>query len=377
MSKDYSSRLQEEQTRFNRDLDVHDLPAIFHYWSQRHLLPLLAPLGVSNPDQLFSKFLGESALRCAETSPKFLSLGAGNCDTEVRVAELLLQSGWGDFELHCVDFSTEMLGRGEALARQRGVERCIRTIPADLNTWKPQQDYCGIMANQSLHHMVELERIFDLVKASLRPRGLLVVSDVIGMNGHMRWPEALGIVQRYWQELPQGYRYNVQLRRHERRFRDWDCSVEGFEGIRAQDILPLLVERFHFEVFIGYGNVVCPFIDRSFGHHFDPERSWDRDFIDRVHATDESTIREGRLTPTQMMAVIGHAPVETPYFALGRTPEQSIRHASAADLLRQRWRGKWRDASIAISARLRAAVQRWAPEWLKQRLRRFVAACRA
>jgi hypothetical protein len=51
-----------------------------------------------------------------------------------------------------------------------------------------------------------------------------------------------------------------------------------FEGIRSQDILPLLLEYFHFEVFIPYGNVIDPFIDRTFGPNFDSSREWDRDF---------------------------------------------------------------------------------------------------
>jgi len=36
--------------------------------------------------------------------------------------------------------------------------------------------------------------------------------------------------------------------------RYWDCSKQGFEGIRAQDILPLLVKKFSFRSFLGFGN---------------------------------------------------------------------------------------------------------------------------
>jgi hypothetical protein len=85
---------------------------------------------------------------------------------------------------------------------------------------------------------------------------------------------------------------------------NWDCAVEGFEGIRAQDILPLLTERFGFTFFLAFGNVISPFVDRSFGHHFDPAREWDRHFIDRVHARDQTEIEAGTITPTHMMAVM-------------------------------------------------------------------------
>ncbi len=85
---------------------------------------------------------------------------------------------------------------------------------------------------------------------------------------------------------------------------DWDCSVEGFEGIRSQDILPLLLDRFHFEFFYAFANVIDPFIDRGFGPNFDPEAEWDRAFIDRAHACDESGISSGALKPTHMLAVL-------------------------------------------------------------------------
>ena len=100
----------------------------------------------------------------------------------------------------------------------------------------------------------------------------------------------------------------VQLRRTEQRFLDWDCSTSGFEGVRAQDILPLCVERFGFDLFIGFANVIDPFIDRGFGPNFDADAPWDRAFIDRVHARDEAEIRAGRVKPTHMFAVMTRGP---------------------------------------------------------------------
>lgn len=97
-------------------------------------------------------------------------------------------------------------------------------------------------------------------------------------------------------ELPAAYRYNVMLRRHEETYLDGDCSGEGFEGIRAQGILPRLRERFGFELFLGFANVIDAFIGRCFGPHFDPARTWDREFIDRVHAQDEAEILAGNIS---------------------------------------------------------------------------------
>jgi hypothetical protein len=170
-----------------------------------------------------------------------------------------------------------------------------------------------------------LKRLFDLVKRSLRPNAYFVVADIIGKNGHMRWPEALIEVNRFWQEMPSEYRYNRQLGRQEDVFDDWDCSKFGFEGIHAQDILPLLLERFHMHVFIAFANVVDVFVDRSFGHNFNAKGDWDRAFVDRLHAIDEEGLRSGRLTPTHLMAVMAAEASRNPFWSRGLNPYACVR----------------------------------------------------
>jgi len=59
-----------------------------------------------------------------------------------------------------------------------------------------------------------------------------------------------------WRELPDKYKFNHGMKRIEKTFPNTDYSVAGFEGIRAQDILPLLTRRFHFELFVGFANIV-------------------------------------------------------------------------------------------------------------------------
>jgi len=310
----YTKRLAEETAIFADQQEVHDLPAIFHYWSNRYLRPQLESFGFSNPDEFFVHYLtaAHAEARGANRPARFASLGCGNCDTEVRVASMLVARGIDTFTIDCVDINDTMLARGRQLAAEAGVSAQIDAARGDFNSWRPSTRYDAVLANQSLHHVVNLEGLFAAIDAALQPQGRFVTSDMIGRNGHMRWPEAMAIVHEYWRELPREYRWNVQLRRHEELLEDWDCSMSGFEGIRAQDILPLLLARFDFEFFIGYGNLVDPFIDRSFGPHFDAAAEWDRAFIDRVHARDEAEILAGRITPTHMMAVMRRRPYDGP-----------------------------------------------------------------
>ena len=50
---EYLQRVAAEKANY-RDVEVvHDLAPIFHYWSNKYLVPKLAPFGFNNPDEFF------------------------------------------------------------------------------------------------------------------------------------------------------------------------------------------------------------------------------------------------------------------------------------------------------------------------------------
>lgn len=322
----YQARIERERHHFDGCVDVHALPAIFHYWSNRYLRPKLEAFGFSHPDAFFALYAAR-CIRATDGPARLASLGSGNGDMEIRLAQALLADGCADFRIECIDVSEPMLARTVAAAAEAGVAERIVPRCLDVNRFALDGRYDAVIANQSLHHFLALEHIFDAVHRSLAPHGRFIVSDMIGRNGHLRWPEAHAIVDEFWEELPAAYRYHMQLRRHEPRFLDWDCSTDGFEGVRAQDILSLLVERFDFDLFVGFANVIDPFVDRGFGHHFGVDREWDRGFIDRVHARDEQEILARRITPTHIFAVMTAGAGEH-HFADGLAPREAVRDPS-------------------------------------------------
>jgi SAM-dependent methyltransferase len=288
---------------------------------------MMDAVGLASVTGLFADAFERAAGGRRSTGPaRFVSLGAGNCDAELELAGELVGRGCGDFVIECVDVNPTMLERGRAQAERDGLERHFTGVEADLNTWSPDGRYDGVLANQALHHVVELEHLYDAVAAALTPEGRFVTSDMIGRNGHQRWPEARRVVDEFWRELPPSYRFHNQLRRQEDEFLDWDCAQEGFEGVRSQDVLPLLLERFHFELFLGFANVIDVFVDRGFGPNFDADGEWDRSFIDRVHARDVEGLLSGELKPTHMMAVMRTTPGPEPALVWRNlTPESSVR----------------------------------------------------
>jgi len=326
---EYARRIEREIEYYLDDVDVHALPDIFHYWSNRYIRPMFEGVGTTHPEDLFVKYLLEAASASKRSSPRFVSIGAGNCDVECGLADQLVARGLDRFTFECIDINPHMLERGRAMATERGLHKRVLPIHGDFNDWAPEGQYDAILANQCLHHVQNLEGLFSAIERSLGEHGRFITSDMIGRNGHQRWPEAEKIVRAVWAELGDRYKYNHQFQELQLDFVNHDCASESFEGIRAQDILPLLVERFGFDVFIAFGNVVDPFIDRGFGHNFSVDSDHDRRLIDRLHEIDEAGFADGTLSPTHLVAVMRRKGLETdsPYLARGLAPAQAVRRS--------------------------------------------------
>ncbi len=320
----YKSRIQTELGAFT-GLDVQDLPPILGYWATKYVAPMLAPFGFTNAIEFFRTYMAALCRSAPDRTHGFLTIGAGACASEINVAEWLRENGIGNYRFECIDINPEPFERGRRSAMEKGLADHFVFETFDVNSWKPRRQYDVILAVQSLHHFVELELLFDKIHAALHPSGYFLTDDMIGRNGHQRWPEALKFVSELWRELPDKYKYNHSLKRFEPQYENWDCSVGGFEGIRSQDILPLLVERFHFDLFIAFGNVIDIFVDRAFGPNFDPGNEWDRAFIDRVHAIDMAEIESGRIQPTHLLAAMTTRPVEQTKMHKGLSPAFCIR----------------------------------------------------
>jgi SAM-dependent methyltransferase/isoprenylcysteine carboxyl methyltransferase (ICMT) family protein YpbQ len=319
----YASRLAQESARFDAEVDVHALPEIFHYWSNRYLKPLFEQFGIEGINDFFAKQI--AAANPDPSRPlRIVGIGSGDCAVELDVARRLLELGYSQLSLACTDVSAGALARGRDAVRGTPLEYRVQFLEHDVNRGLPPGEFDVAIANQSLHHVVELERLFDSVRERLAGGGRFLVSDVIGRNGHQRWPEARRLLEPFWAELPESHKYHGLLRRQENEFLDWDCSREGFEGIRAQDVLPQLLSRFHASFFLAWGNIIDVFIDRGFGHHYRAQEEWELRFIDRVQQADADAIAAGTISPTHLLASFQVAPCECVHLP-GMRPQDALR----------------------------------------------------
>lgn len=304
--RSYAQRAQAEISYFQGAKAPSPLPEAFHYWTNKYLRPEVAR--VYGATGVVAVYAQECAQAAAEAGiGRFLSIGSGRGDMEVELAQKLLSSGLKDFHIDCLEIAPQLCKEGQRLARQKAMESHVTFVQADLNTWKPEAEHCyaAVIANEILHHVVELEALFDNLLQALAPAGKLVTRDMIGRNGHRCWPEVRVIVDKLWSMLPPRCTFDQESQQFCETYPDRDCSSEGFEGIRAQDILPLLLERFHFEKFVAFGGIIERFTGRAFGQGLRIEEdAGDRALIDMLWLTNTFLIDSGQIKPTQLVATL-------------------------------------------------------------------------
>lgn len=322
----YQLKVLIEKAIFSRIEDIHNLPAIHDYWMQKHILPKLAKFGYQSTEDFFIVNIEKSLNRdFSNGKMEICSIGSGNCDFEIRLTQELLRRGYTNFNITCIDFNQKMLDRGIQAAKKNNIINYFEVANEDFNLWVPEKKYDCYIANMSLHHVLNLEGLFDNISSKMNKNSYILTFDIIGCNGHKRWPEALDIVNEYWKELPNKYKFNNMVNRLQEQYINYDCSNAGFEGIRSQDILHLLNEKFYFSDFFGFANIVEPFIDRSIGINFDPAREYDRNLIDEIHARDVREMEIGRIKPTHMLAKLSRTQAKSINNFHKLTPEFCIR----------------------------------------------------
>ena len=319
----YQEKVKQQIEQYAEE-EIHDLPAIFHVWSHHFLGPGFTEVyGVATINDFYVKAAAEATKDFSKPC-RILSVGCGDGTVEIELAKSLRERGV-DFRLEGADLSPLLIERFQQTVEQNGLQDHVCPLVQDLNATNVGEQYDVIMANHSLHHMVDLEKLFDLVKASLRDEGIFATCDMIGRNGHMRWPETEAVLQAIWPTLSQKQRFHHKLLQdHSERFVDHDCSDVGFEGIRAQDILYLILDRFSPYKFFAYGGFVDVLVDRGYGHGFDATNENDRQLIISLSNLNDIMLDAGVIKPTAMMA----------YFTKDDRGETFYRTRSALNSLR-------------------------------------------
>ena len=167
---EYEKRKRSELEFFDPE-KVYELPAIARYWTNKYLTPMLRTFGFTNALECFRPYLLDVCRANASTTCRFLSIGAGSCDAEINIARWLTESGVRNFHFKCVDINGSSIEKALQSAVVHGVQDHISVSVEDLNAWMPTETYRAILAFQSLHHVLNLEKLFHDISTALHHDG--------------------------------------------------------------------------------------------------------------------------------------------------------------------------------------------------------------
>ena len=230
--------------------------------------------------------------RAAACGPNVLELGCGEGSLAIELARRGLR-------VTAVDLSPERIERAAEKARRSPAGERPTFLVGDLNTITlPVLTYDCIVAHDSLHHILRLDRLCDEVRKSLKPSGSFLVMDFSGMGTTRRLLAALlyAIVPTY-----QPYRAKWRLRHRLSGFlagesRKRDGLAEGsttllhhdspFEEISQGSIVREISKRFAVVTHITF----CPF-----WYYFAAKIRWPERFkysaARLLHALDELIVQ--------------------------------------------------------------------------------------
>lgn len=322
--ENYDLKIQEQISQFE-DSEIHILPEIFHFWSHNFIRPGMEEVfGHAQINEIYIQAIKESSNNFGEEA-KVLSIGCGDGTVELDICKQLMSEGHKNFHITAADISPVLIDKLNIEINQNNLNKFVTAEVQDLNKIANNKQYNVIMANHSLHHIVELEHMFTYIEKALLKNGIFATCDMIGRNGHMRWPETEKVLQMIWPGLNHQQKYNHQLKisNHEK-FINFDCSKVGFEGIRSQDILGLIVEKFNPSRFFSYGGFIDILVDRGYGPGFNINSKKDTQVITLLAELNDFMLDSNIIKPTAMMAHFTQSNGFQKYYK-GRTAKSSIR----------------------------------------------------
>ncbi|MBI4876976.1 MAG: methyltransferase domain-containing protein [Acidobacteria bacterium] len=236
---------------------------------------------------------------------RLLSLGSGPGGVELVLAREAPEA-----EYVCLDLNPDLLTLGARSAEAEGLP--VRFAECDLNTIDlAGNDFDLVLCHASLHHVVELERLMDQIRRTLRADGKLVVVDVVTRDGGRMAPSTAKVADAIFRTLPARYRLNHTAysdKRLDTALWQADTRATGMECIRSGDVLPLLRKQFREELFAGYLSLARRFFESMYGPNFDLTRQPDRAIFDWVWELDCHYLATGELPPESFFGIYSAAP---------------------------------------------------------------------
>ena len=212
----------------------------------------------------------------ADKPVRILSLCAG----AARIEALFASRVGSLAEWTLLDISSDLL---KSAARNFPPDQPPRLILADVNEIASfGEQYEIVMCVSALHHVVELEGVLNFIRDTLTDDGeFWSIGEAIGRSGNRLFDEDYRVANSVFRALPEQYRRNRNTGRIDTDLPNVDFSDATFEGIRSDEIEPLLLHRFEPVAVYRRNCFLWRLVDLAYSDNYDLSRQED---VLRIHS---------------------------------------------------------------------------------------------
>jgi SAM-dependent methyltransferase len=252
----------------------------------------------------------------------FLVSGSAECDWPTwvrahhlppRVDRLLVLgagSGWleralatkkGIGSIIACDFARETVTAAEKTAREEGLDQ-IQYLVCNLEAEAlPDGPFDAVVANDVLHHITNLEGLYERIHEALVPGGKLLFNEYVGPNRFQYSDDRMEVINRYFRLIPDNLRFNPYWGGlFWSRFRVDPAKLaadDPTEAVRSEDVLPLARRYFDVEAEYPYGGGLLNPLLYEIIANFDEKKPYDAGLLRMLCEAEDRLTRSGVIEP--------------------------------------------------------------------------------
>lgn len=207
-----------------------------------------------------------------------------------------------------VDINQDLLNG--AKKNLSSVANNVATICGDANEIElPEGDFDVAICVAGLHHIVELEHLYEQLAGCLKKDGeFWSIGEYIGRNGARLWPESYEVANGLFSQLPEKYRINNVMSKQgndvvNADLLNVDCSETTFEGIRAEEVEEILLEYFEPVRVDKWSTIAWRVVGPAYVDNYDMEDEQDQAMVEKIANIDADMFLSGKLRPVGMKGI--------------------------------------------------------------------------
>ncbi len=207
------------------------------------------------------------------------------------------------------DVSPDAIAQARRTAAMEGLAGRVDYRVADLNTIDlPAGRYDAIFGISSLHHVSELERLFEHCRRALKPNGLFFIDEYVGPARFQSSARVVELINTLLRLLPERYRHSIYLNNEPRENYvntplSWFEETDPSEAVRSDAILPCLKQHFEIVDYKPYGGALMHMLLSGMAGNFDPDVEEDAAMI-RLIAFFEQELEKAGAIGTDFATVV-------------------------------------------------------------------------